>query len=89
MIEVTVQLPDTVAQALGDTSEGRARRVLENAVIEEYRVGRLSQRQVGQSLGLDYWQTEAFLAEHQVRLNYSLADLQADRATLEQVLGRP
>ncbi len=40
-------------------------------------------------LGLDYWQTERFLAERKVSLNYSLGDLQADRAVLEEVLRRP
>ena len=40
-------------------------------------------------LGLDYWQTERFLTERNVPLNYSLGDLQADRATLDEVLGRP
>jgi hypothetical protein len=31
---------------------------MENAAIENYRAGRLSQRQVGEMLGLNYWQTE-------------------------------
>jgi hypothetical protein len=34
-----------------------ARHILEDAAIEGYRVGRLSQRQVGETLGFDYWQT--------------------------------
>ena len=37
-------------------------------------------------LGLDYWQTERLLAERRVSLNYSLDDLQADRATLNEIL---
>ena len=44
-------------------------------------------RQVGEMLGLDYWQTERLLTERHVPLNYSMADLQADRATLDEVLG--
>ena len=40
-------------------------------------------------LTLDYWQTEHFLTERKVPLNYSLGDLQADSATLNEVLGRP
>ena len=88
MIEVTVSLPDTLARSFGETPELRARRVLENATIEEYRSSQLSQRQVGEVLGLDYWQTERFLREHKVPLNYSLADLETDRATLDEMLGR-
>jgi predicted HTH domain antitoxin len=61
---------------------------MENAAIEGYRAGRLTQRQVGVMLGLDYWQTETFLSERSVPLNYSAADLAADNATLEKILAR-
>ena len=87
MVEVTVQLPDALAHSFGDTPDLRARRLLENVAIEEYRAGRLSLRQIGEMLGMDYWQTEGFLVDHTVPLNYSLADLNADRATLDAVLG--
>ena len=59
---------------------------MEDAAIEGYRAGRLSHRQVGQMLGLDYWQTEAFLKRRGVPLNYSAGDLEADSATLERIL---
>jgi predicted HTH domain antitoxin len=39
-------------------------------------------------LGLDYWQTEVFLQERGVPLNYSAADLETDRATLANILAR-
>lgn len=89
MVEITIQLPDNLADSFGETPDARSRHVLENTAIEEYRVGRLSQRQVGEILGLDYWQTEKFLTEHKVALNYHLEDLAVDRDTLEAVLGRP
>jgi len=89
MVEITVKLPDMLARTLGPTAEARAQRLTEAVAIEEYRAGRLSQRQVAEVLGLDYWQTESFMAERNVALNYSLADLEADRATLDEVLGRP
>jgi predicted HTH domain antitoxin len=57
-------------------------------VIERYRAGRLSQRQVGEALGLNYWQTEVFLQGRGVQLNYSVADLEADAVTLEKILPR-
>ena len=88
MVEVTVKLPDNVARSFGDTPEDMGRHLLENAAIEEYRVGRLSHRQVGEMLGLDYWQAERFLVEHDVPLNYSMADLEADRATLNRILDK-
>ncbi len=61
---------------------------VEDAVIERYRAGRLSHRQVGEALGLDYWRTESFLKERGVPLNYLASDLEADAATLEKILPR-
>jgi predicted HTH domain antitoxin len=87
-MEVTVKMPDTLARQWGDTPEAVGRHVMEDAAIEGYRAGRLSQRQVGEMLTLDYWQTEAFLKGRGVVLNYSVVDLEADRATLAKILDR-
>ena len=88
-MQITMELPDAVARQLGDTPSIVSRHVLENAAIEGYRCGRLSQRQVGAMLGLDYWRTETFLHEHQVPLNYSPAELADDSAALEKILPVP
>jgi predicted HTH domain antitoxin len=86
MVELTIQLPEGLAQTFGDTAETQRRRVIEDVAVEEYRLGRLSHRQVGELLGLDYWKTESFLATRKVPLNYSIADLDADRKTLATML---
>lgn len=88
MVEVIVKLPDTLARTFGETAEARSQRLTEDAAVEEYRSGRLSQRQVGEMLALDYWQTERFLAERNVPVNYSVAELQADRQILDEILPR-
>jgi predicted HTH domain antitoxin len=62
---------------------------MEDAAIEGYRAGRVSHRQVGQMLALDYWRTEAFFKERGVPLNCSSADLEADNATLAELLAHP
>jgi len=85
-MQVTVKLPDQVARQWGSTPEAVGRHVLEDAAIEGYREGRLSHRQVGDLLGLDYWQVENFLRRRGVPLNYSAADLEADAATLDKIL---
>lgn len=87
MAEVIINLPDGLAPVFGDTPEARSRRVSEDAAIEEYRAGKLSHRQVGEMLGLDYWQTERLLTQRGVPLNYSLGDLEDDRATLNDLPG--
>ncbi len=86
-MHLTVELPDQVARQLGGTPAAVTRHFIEYAAVEGYRVGRLSHRQVGQLLGLDYWQTEGFLLERNVPLNYSSADLEADSEALEKKLG--
>ncbi len=87
-MDVVVNMPDPVARQWGDTPQAIARHVIEDAVIERYRTGRLSHRQVGEVLGLDYWQTEDFLRERGVPLNYSVADLETDQATFDQLSRR-
>ena len=87
-MQVTVELPDQVARQWGETPDAVGRHVLEDVTIEGYRTGRLSQRQAGAMLGFDYWQTEAFLQERGVSLNYSVADLEADNMTLDKILAQ-
>jgi hypothetical protein len=87
-MQVTVELPDQVARQWGETPDAVGRHVLEDAAMEGYRAGRLSQRQVGAMLGLDYWQTEAFLQGRGVPVNYSAADLEADNVTLDRILAQ-
>jgi len=84
-MDVVVSMPDQVARQWGDTPKAIGRHVVEDAVIERYRAGRLSHRQVGEALGLDYWQTESFLKERGVPLNCSAADLEADEAALQRI----
>ena len=87
-MQVTVELPDQIARQWGETPDAVGRHVFEDAAVEGYRTGSLSQRQVGAMLGLDYWQTEKFLNGRAVLLNYTVADLAADTATLEKILSR-
>lgn len=85
-MNITVELPDQVARQWGETPDAVSLHFREDAAIEGYREGRLSHRQVGELLGLDYWRTEAFLEGRRVPLNYSVADLAADHATLAKIL---
>jgi predicted HTH domain antitoxin len=87
-MQVTVEMPDQCAQQWGDTPDAVARHLLEDAAVERYRAGRLSQRQLGDLLGFNYWQTETFLQQRGVPMNYSSADLNSDRAALEKILAK-
>lgn len=87
-MDIVLHMPDPVARQWGDDPQAIARHVVEDAVIERYRSGRLSQRQVGETLGLDYWQTELFLLGRGVPINYSAADLDADEAVRDGIFRR-
>jgi len=88
-MQVTVELPDQVGRQWGETPDAVGRHVLEDAAIEGYRAGRLTHRQAGMMLGLDYWETETFLKTRGVPLNYSAADLSADSAAADKILAQP
>lgn len=80
---ITVQLPQDIEQQLESEWPELPRKVLEAIAVEAYRQGKLSSRQVGRILELDYWQTVEFLSERGVYPNYTLEefeqDLRADR----------
>ena len=83
-MEITVQLPDDLAKQLGDIAN-MPRQFLEAFAIESYRSEKITRHQLSQLLGLDYWQTDAFLAEHKAKHPYTLADLEVDRASLRKL----
>jgi predicted HTH domain antitoxin len=86
-MRVTLELPTAIAGLFGDQPEIVARRLLEDAAVENYRTGRMSQRQTAVMLGLDYWQDEKFLREHGALLNYTAAELEKDASALYKIFG--
>lgn len=63
------------------------RRALEAVAVEGYRSGASSRGQVGRLLGLNFWETEAFLKEKKAYLPNADSELAQDRASLDSVLG--
>ena len=77
---ITLTVPGCVADAV--------RTALEGVALEGYCSGALSVFQVQQLLGYhDGQQTQTWLGMHGAHQSYSLADLEADRATLDKLLG--
>ena len=87
MVELRVQLPETVVHSFGEDNEVAARHLLESAAAEGYRSGRLSRHQVRQMLKLSWHQTEEFLKVHGCELRYTIEDLENDRRTIAKVFG--
>jgi predicted HTH domain antitoxin len=88
-MSVTVELPESIEHQLQEEwgSRDLSRKALEGLITEAYRAEKLSTGQVAEALGLSVIETEAFLKERSVELNYTLEDLKDDRESLRKVLG--
>lgn len=84
---VSVTIPGEIAQQYGSDPVRVARHILEQAAVEGYRSRELSRGQVAQMLGLDWAETEEFLAQHQCDRHYDLDDLEEDRRNLDRIFG--
>ncbi len=82
-MEVTINLPEDVANVFLANGENLEREILEATALEGYRTGRLSHAQVGRMLGLNRFEVDEFFKNHDITLNYTIEDLEADRRTLE------
>lgn len=87
-MEVTINLPEDVAQVFLENGESIEREVLEATALEGYREGKLSHAQVGRMLGLNRFETDEFLKTRGVPLNYSAEDLEQDRRTLDKLFSK-
>jgi len=77
-MEITVKLPDDLAQR-----QNPGREALEALVIEGYRSGALSLYQASQFLGLSCFQFDGFLKERNIYEHaYSVEDLNQDELAL-------
>jgi len=85
---VTINLSPEIEQELRESfGPNLDRAALEALVLEGYRSNRFGLGQVRRFLGFESrFDAEAWLGSHGVRWNYNLADLEADRATLRNVL---
>jgi len=56
--------------------------------VELFRRGKLSHLELSKVLGLDRFETDAYLKQHNIfEGSLTMEDLEADRQTLERVLG--
>jgi len=83
-MEVTLRIPDDVAQRLAADSGDVTRRILEALALEGYREQALTLYQVSEMLGLSRVKTEDFLGQHHVSLSaIGEADLDREAALYE------
>jgi hypothetical protein len=86
LMEITFTIPDELATGLAEDSVDLGRLALESVAVEGYRSGRLSAFQVRQLLGHgSRWETEDFLAAHEVWPGTTAADLAEEFRSLENL----
>jgi predicted HTH domain antitoxin len=86
-MQVTVEIPDDMAQRLALLGPDPARTALESLAIEGYRSGALSAYQTRRLLGFETrYELDGFLKAHNVwERAYSLEDLEQDRQTIKHL----
>ena len=83
-MNLTVRIPDDFAKRLAGADIER--KVLEALALEEYRGGRLSKKELRQTLGFEALdELDGFLKKHGVYEPYTLADLERERQVLDRL----
>jgi hypothetical protein len=85
-MNLTLEIPDDVAQRLSAVGGDLSRRALEALVAEEYRQGHLTKPDLRRLLSLETGdQIDGFLKAHDVWIDYTLQDLERERAGLQRL----
>jgi predicted HTH domain antitoxin len=88
-LNVTLELPPEVEAKIRSESTNLDRDVRDAYALELFRLGKISHYELARILGLDRFETDAWLKLHGVfARSLGMTDLDADLQALEQVLGR-
>jgi hypothetical protein len=85
-MNLTMEIPDDVAQRLSTGGGDLSRRALEALAAEEYRQGRLNKPDLRRLLGFTTSdQIDTFLKSHEVWIDYTIDDLERERTGLQRL----
>jgi predicted HTH domain antitoxin len=88
-MQITIEIPDDLAQSLDQIEGNLSHRLLELIVADAYRYGKINTAEVGQILQLpSRLATHAFLKRMGTYLNYDETELNQDFQTLNQFRAR-
>jgi Uncharacterised protein family (UPF0175) len=88
-LNITLNLPAEVEEKLRRQSANLDADVKEAYALELFRRGALNHYELSLVLGLDRFETDAYLRRHKVfEGSLTMADLQSDRQTLDRVMGK-
>jgi hypothetical protein len=84
-MQITLDLPEDIAEELGSKWTDLPRAALESLALEAYRSQALTAAQLRRLLGFETrMQVDAFLKDHEV-YDFTVADFERDRETLGQL----
>jgi hypothetical protein len=86
-VNLTVEIPDDIANRLTEAGADLSRRALEAFALEELKTGRITEPELCRMLGLARLELDGFLKSHGVYDDYTLEDFEKERAALKN-LGR-
>jgi hypothetical protein len=85
-MNVSVEIPDDLAQRLSAAGADLSRRALEGFALEEHKAGRISKPELRRWLRIETrTELDGFLKEHGVFLNATVEDLRDEVRTLERL----
>jgi hypothetical protein len=87
-MNLNLEIPDDLAQRLGDAGGGDlSRRALEGFALEEYKAGRLTETEMQRLLGFGTrYKLDGFLKEHGIMVeDYTVDDLRREVSSLERL----
>ena len=85
-MNVTVQIPDDLAERLIAEGGDIVRRTLEALSVEEHRAGRMTLAELRRILGFETrYELDGFLKERGIYEAYSMEDFERDRADLDRL----
>ena len=86
---ITIQPPPDVESELRQRDPLLDERAREQFLLVNYQNGELSTADIAEILGLDTRHAaQVWLAEHGVPIHYTLASLEQDRASIEELFGK-
>ena len=85
-MNLTVEIPDDIANRLAEAGGDLSRRALESLALEEFRSGHLTKPELRRLLGFGTrWKLDGFLKSHGVYENYTMEDFEEERAALKSL----
>ena len=83
-MNLVLRIPDDIAARLSEPGADLEREALEALVLEKYRVGKVTTEELRRTLGFETrYELDGFLKAHGVFMDYTLADLERERRTLD------